>query len=60
MTMIPLIGKLARDARGATAVEYGLIIALVVLGMMAGLVVLARTTTDVWSNVAQKVNSAGT
>ena len=53
-----MLGKLVRDRKAATAVEYGLIMALVVLGMMVGLINLASTTTGVWTNVAAKVTNA--
>ncbi|MEG8058159.1 Flp family type IVb pilin [Sphingomonas sp. 22L2VL55-3] len=50
----------ARNARktGATAIEYGLIIALVVIAMIAGLTALADTTTGMWGNVNSKVANA--
>ena len=60
MAMIRRIGKLLRDTRGGTAIEYGLILALVVLMMMAALVAFAGASTDIWSNVANKVVAAGT
>lgn len=52
------IKRLKQDNRGATAVEYGLILALIVLAMMASLTFLARTTTNMWNNVSQAVQSA--
>jgi len=50
--------KLLRDGRGATAVEYGLILALVVLAMLGGLVVVGGGVTDLWGDVANDVNDA--
>jgi pilus assembly protein Flp/PilA len=50
---------LTRDSRGATAIEYGLILALVVLALMAALYALADTTTSMWNNVSTKVQKAG-
>lgn len=52
------IGKLFRDCRGATAVEYGLILALVVLALMASLLGMAGTSTGIWNNVATQVKEA--
>jgi pilus assembly protein Flp/PilA len=46
--------ELLRDPRGATAVEYGLICALIVLVMLTGLYVLAGTTISMWNNVSAK------
>lgn len=46
------------DRRGATAVEYGLIAAVIVITMVASFVEVARTNTDVWNNVSNKVAAA--
>ena len=46
---------LFRCERGATAVEYGLILALVVLAMMAALSNVANKTVGMWNNVATEV-----
>lgn len=50
--------KLVRDRRAATAVEYGLILALVVLAMMAALIGVADVTTNMWGNISSKVQTA--
>ena len=47
--------KLLRDKRGATAVEYGLIAALVVLGAFVGLQNFANTSVNMWNNVSNTV-----
>lgn len=52
-------GSLLADERGATAVEYGLIIALVVLALVAGLTTFATTTVGIWNDVADVVSSSG-
>ena len=49
------LGKLIGDERGASAVEYGLIVALIVLAMIAGLRVFAGTTINMWNNVSTNV-----
>lgn len=46
--------EMLRDPRGATAVEYGLICALIVLVMLTGLYALAGTTISMWNNVSTK------
>ena len=56
--MIRLSGKHFRDRAGAVAVEYGLIMALVILGMIGGLVLLAGSTVEMWNDVASEVESA--
>lgn len=56
--MLNWVRKLGKNETGATAVEYGLIIALVVLAAMGAIVGLASTTIEMWSNVASKVEKA--
>ena len=56
--MISWMERLLRDRKGATAIEYGLILAVVVLAMMVALVEFADTTIDLWNNVADKVTKA--
>jgi pilus assembly protein Flp/PilA len=50
-----MFSRLVQDQKGATAVEYGLIIALIVLAMMAGLGQFASTTIGMWNNVSAAV-----
>ncbi len=50
--------KLIRDKKAATAVEYGLIVALIVLAMMAGLSQFASTTIGMWNNVSTAVSTS--
>jgi pilus assembly protein Flp/PilA len=47
--------ELLKDKRAATAVEYGLIIALIVIAMMASLGTVANVTTGMWNNVSNEV-----
>jgi len=55
-----LIAKLIRDDKAASAVEYALICALIVLAMVAGLNAVAGSTTTMWNDVSSNVvNSAG-
>ena len=53
-----LFAKLIVDRRAATAVEYGLIVSLIVLALIAGINSLASTTTNMWNNVSTKVQNA--
>ncbi|WHU03152.1 MULTISPECIES: Flp family type IVb pilin [unclassified Sphingomonas] len=46
------------DRRAATAVEYGFILALIVLAMMASLTSVANQTKNMWGNVTNKVQTA--
>jgi pilus assembly protein Flp/PilA len=58
MAMKQSIGKLYRNCRGATAVEYGLILSLVVLASMAALLAFANTSVGIWNDVATQVKEA--
>jgi pilus assembly protein Flp/PilA len=46
------------EQRGATSVEYALILALVFLAMVAGVVSLGTSTKARWTNVAEQVRDA--
>ena len=56
--MIGFFKTLKDDDRGATAIEYGLIVALIFFGMMAGMMTFATGLTDMWNNVDQTINEA--
>ncbi|HEY0413676.1 MAG TPA: Flp family type IVb pilin [Allosphingosinicella sp.] len=53
------LARLIRNNKAATAVEYGLILALMVLAMLAGLTSFARTTINMWNGVSDNVTSHG-
>ncbi|HZG46543.1 MAG TPA: Flp family type IVb pilin [Allosphingosinicella sp.] len=46
---------LRADKSGATAVEYGIILAVIFLAMLAALQGVAGESTGMWNNVSQKV-----
>jgi pilus assembly protein Flp/PilA len=56
--LIRLASRLGRDRRGATAVEYGFILAVIVIAIMAAVIELGATTTSLWTNVSTKVQEA--
>jgi len=49
-----------RDERAATAVEYGLIIAMIVIAMIAALQGFANETIAMWGYVETSVENATT
>jgi pilus assembly protein Flp/PilA len=51
--------KLGRDEKAATAIEYGLIVALIVIAMIAGLQLFAGGAIGMWNSVAQNVSANG-
>jgi pilus assembly protein Flp/PilA len=52
------LSRLVRDERGATAVEYGLIISMIVLAMIGALGGVASTTINMWNYVSNQVSSS--
>jgi pilus assembly protein Flp/PilA len=50
-----LLNKLYKDERGATAIEYGMILALIFLAMVGAVSQFADVTIQMWSNVANEV-----
>jgi len=48
---------LGRDRRGATAIEYGLIAALIVIAMMGGLRTLGGGANGMWGKVGNEVST---
>ena len=53
--MIKLLKKLYLSDKGATAVEYGLIVSLVVIACIAAFTQLSDTTINMWNRVADQV-----
>lgn len=51
-------GRLAADRRGATAVEYGLILALIFMTMIGAVMGVADVTVNMWGNISAKVQNA--
>ena len=45
-----------KDERGATAVEYGLILAMIFLAMIVGVSTFGQTTVEMWNNVSVAVS----
>jgi pilus assembly protein Flp/PilA len=50
--------RLLADRSGATAIEYGLIVALIVLAMIGSLTAFAGESELTWNSVAQKTRDA--
>lgn len=53
-----LLDRFRRDSHGTTAIEYGLIAALVAIGMLAGLKALGDGNSSSWGSTSNKVTSA--
>jgi pilus assembly protein Flp/PilA len=52
------IKKTVDDTSGATAIEYGLILALIALAMIGALTSFAGTAIAMWNDVATRVVAA--
>lgn len=53
-----VLNQLLRDESGATAVEYGLILAMIVLAMLTALSGVADATINMWNDVSNKTSAA--
>ena len=56
--IVRFLKRLTADRKGGTAIEYGLIAALVVITMIASFIQVANTTTTMWGNVNSKMDRA--
>jgi pilus assembly protein Flp/PilA len=53
-----LLRRVIGDRKAATAIEYGLIAALIVIAMISALSTVANVTIGMWGNVNNQVSSA--
>lgn len=58
MTIMRNLQRLKHDCRGATAIEYGLIVALIVIAMIVALRDVADENTGMWAWVERDVLTA--
>ncbi|QZD88482.1 Flp family type IVb pilin [Qipengyuania psychrotolerans] len=56
--MVKFLKKLGRDDSGATAVEYGLIVALIFLAMIGAVNSFAGTTIAMWNTISTTIVTA--
>jgi pilus assembly protein Flp/PilA len=53
-----ILRRLGADSRGATAIEYGLIAALIVVAIIGALSQLGGGANGMWTNVSQQFQNA--
>ncbi|MBX9592062.1 MAG: Flp family type IVb pilin [Hyphomonadaceae bacterium] len=53
-----LWSRFAHDTGGASAIEYGLIAALIAVAALGGMLALSSGVSESWGNTAQKVSGA--
>ena len=56
--MLKTLKTFVKDESGATAIEYGLIAALVAVGLIAALTALGGSLQNIFNTVATTLNSA--
>jgi pilus assembly protein Flp/PilA len=54
-----LIVSFANDESGATAIEYGLLAALIAVVIITAVTTLGRNMSTVFSNIGNKIGAAG-
>ena len=55
MKIVPFIQKFVRDEEGVTAIEYGLIAALIAVGIIVGATALGVSLNKLFGDIALKV-----
>ncbi len=58
MNLTKFSKHIGSDDQGATAIEYGLILSLIVIGLIVGLQVLAAANSSQWQYVMDEVVKA--
>ncbi len=58
--MMKFFARFRRDESGATAIEYGLIAALISVALIAGATTLGNTLNSTFSSVSDKMEAAKT
>ena len=56
--MLKTLKTFAKDESGATAIEYGLIAALVAVGLIAALTALGGALQTIFNTIASTLNTA--
>lgn len=58
MRSIKLFGKVLRDRRGTSAVEYGIILGFIVIGLFVAVGGVANETLKMWTRVGSETQKA--
>lgn len=58
MTAIRTLRRLRSDKRGATVIEYGLIVSLIVVAIMSALSALGGGANGMWGKLDAEVSNA--
>ena len=55
-----IFARFAKDESGATAIEYGLIAALIAVAIIAAITLLGGSLTTLFTNISTKLNASST
>ena len=55
--MLTTLNAFAKDESGATAIEYGLIAALIALGLIAGLTAIGHSLSAIFGKITSTLDS---
>ncbi|QYU70955.1 Flp family type IVb pilin [Leptolyngbya sp. 15MV] len=58
MELKTILKRIGRDTSGATAIEYGLIVSLVVIACIGAFESVADSNTGLWATVTNKTSEA--
>ena len=58
MLAIRTLRRIRSDKRGATAIEYGLIVALIAIAAMGGITALGGGANGMWGKIDNQVEAA--
>ena len=58
LAKFPFLRALRRDERGVTAMEYGLIAALIAVAIIAGVTTLGGSLNNMFNNVGGRITAA--
>ncbi|QEH37635.1 Flp/Fap pilin component [Aquisphaera giovannonii] len=53
-----LLGRLRREEAGATAVEYAVLLALILVAVMTAINALGSTSSGIWANDTTNITSS--
>jgi pilus assembly protein Flp/PilA len=53
--MVKMLRRIMRDNRGATAVEYGLVVSLIIIAILASMSQLATNFNALWTNIGDQI-----
>ena len=56
--MSKFVSRFLKDESGATAIEYGLIAALIAVGIIAAATTLGGSLSDLFGRISTKLNAA--